>query len=566
MLRINLGALRPLLILGLLPICLVAGTQLRADAVVRVGDTVEFKLEDKEDTSGVDLTTMRCDGKAYYRLDGSTLQVVGTIKCKFDNPYTPDQDDWNEAHDASLEISGSTPAGASCGGTDGDDVDLNDGWNFATGPMVSGLTFPAPDCVVNQICLHFYGKYDSFTTGWNDIESTFYVCKALPMGAPPGPGAGGSCGDVHVSVPEYGAVTWGKYGRNPAESNYAWSAEATATVSGATVGTWRLYVVLSQNSGSSVNSNWYGLTGHSNFPNGWNLMLSSESTKIATGSGAALNLANLHSRSTKTSTATPGAVPVSSTVLGVGVFKVSGNTSNDSGRLLSWATEGRIGMTDPARCAFYWGTPIGASGTAFDTPVGDYEDVAEVPEEPDTSVPTPDGRESCNFDVSSPSTWLEAGMCAAVGLLGEILGVLGSILDTVLGLASAIVNGILNGLAALFIPSPGFMDDTMTDVKDAWSDTGPVTFLDGVGDVGEAMQIPEPSGCGGPSLNITNPVGGDAVSLQPMSACRPEMATLASIIKAALTAMVYIGGFLAAVRIVGASLGLDLAIGKGGDE
>lgn len=120
------------------------------------------------------------------------------------------------------------------------------------------------------------------------------------------------------------------------------------------------------------------------------------------------------------------------------------------------------GYTDPAICSFYFGKKIredGVPGAGRDEPWGALSDsappsggsteppVLDPPTEPEPQT------EACSFSLGDPTTWLDGGMCAAVGFLRAIW-------QAIAGLPKRIGAAILDGLAALFIPTdaPSFSD------------------------------------------------------------------------------------------------------------
>ena len=130
---------------------------------------------------------------------------------------------------------------------------------------------------------------------------------------------------------------------------------------------------------------------------------------------------------------------------------------------------GRIGLSDPATCSFYWGAKmVDFAGATSDEPLGPVAPVG-ITEPPELDVPEPDEpdqeEEDCPaFDLGDPSTWIDAGMCASVSLLGSILNALQDLAAALIGLPFAIAlelaellgdlfGGLLDGIEALFMPS-----------------------------------------------------------------------------------------------------------------
>ncbi|HWD44162.1 MAG TPA: hypothetical protein VHM23_10720 [Actinomycetota bacterium] len=242
-------------------------------------------------------------------------------------------------------------------------------------------------------------------------------------------------------------------------------------------------------------------------------------------------------------------------------------------------------VTDPSACRFYFGEKVwsdGIAGSGLDEPMG-ASDGSEpgTPGVPDSPAPDPvvddtpaeDDVSACHFDVTDPSSWLEAGMCAVVGILkliwetlGDVLGAIrdlgGLLVDAIAGIAQA----ILDGLGALFVPSESALTAGVNAVKQAWADSSPGQYLSAFGGIAGAFDGLSAGGCEGPRLQASTGLGD--IDVRPFNACDGTMATIAGIVKIALAAGVYLGAGVIAVRVIGASFGLNLnGLGReGGNE
>jgi hypothetical protein len=248
------------------------------------------------------------------------------------------------------------------------------------------------------------------------------------------------------------------------------------------------------------------------------------------------------------------------------------------------------GVTDPARCLFWFGPKVWNDGNPdshVDDPWLDLDGAAPggVPDSPAPDpvvddTPAEDDVSACHFDVTDPSSWLEAGMCAVVGILkliwetlGDVLGAVrdlfGAIADLGEALADAIAGiaeAILDGLEALFVPSESALTAGVNAVKQAWAESSPGQYLSAFGGIASAFDGLSAGGCEGPRLQASTGLGD--IDVRPFQACDGTMATIAGIVKIALAAGVYLGAGVIAVRVIGASFGLNLnGLGReGGNE
>jgi hypothetical protein len=104
------------------------------------------------------------------------------------------------------------------------------------------------------------------------------------------------------------------------------------------------------------------------------------------------------------------------------------------------------------------------------------------------------------------------------------------------------------------VPSDEFMTDTMNGVKNEWSDTAPGQWIGAV--AGVAGQLRDTgSNCAGPALTISDGWVLPSTTLHPFSACSDPQATVASVLRAGLAVVAWVGTFLACVSMLAGALG-----------
>jgi hypothetical protein len=109
-----------------------------------------------------------------------------------------------------------------------------------------------------------------------------------------------------------------------------------------------------------------------------------------------------------------------------------------------------------------------------------------------------------------------------------------------------------------FVPSAGTWTDAMAQPLADWKATGPGQWLGGLGDMFTAGIPGLGAGdCLGPLLDFTGPMGVH-VHVYPFAACSGITATLAVIVRVGATVAVWIGVALTGMRMLGASMGMNL--------
>jgi hypothetical protein len=144
---------------------------------------------------------------------------------------------------------------------------------------------------------------------------------------------------------------------------------------------------------------------------------------------------------------------------------------------------------------------------------------------PDTDVPESDPAGDCNFgwsDLLTGGIFVRGGKCV---------------------------------LTWAFVPSDGFMNSKVDEIRTSWDGTAPVVLFQTANSVWgpwyQARTVP--SGCEGPSLTITNMVN-DA---HPFTACGEIAQAVVPIGKPLIAGVVLVGAVLGAARTLGRSFGID---------
>lgn len=394
-----------------------------------------------------------CEVSAYWVLTETIQTVKGSLKCSTN---------WAIS---SLVASEWTFSGPGCSLVGGSATEL-DGTNTILALMTEGLVAPCP---VNSVCFDF----TYFAHGmafWQD-HITESVCAPIAVGAPEAAAGGGngSCasGAIEVERPTIARPLW--YGTYDGYSTrYTWQQQYRFRIKDTTVGAhWRRYIITRGPTGELISGPLAGsLTGDINLGSA----LGNDITAAGVWSEP---LTTQRMASWRGGSAAPG--PANQTVIGIGYFRGGkGLAWGDYSALPQAKATGILGVTDPARCAFYWGEKIAdLPANTFDEPLGGLDAGSGAPPGSDTEPvldpePPSDG-DTCDFQPTSPSTWF----CALSGLIGALI-------DAV----RAIPGLILDGLEAFFMPHPETwgVEAFVEDVKGR----PPFSIITGMGDVATA--------------------------------------------------------------------------------
>jgi hypothetical protein len=122
-----------------------------------------------------------------------------------------------------------------------------------------------------------------------------------------------------------------------------------------------------------------------------------------------------------------------------------------------------------------------------------------------------------------------------------------------------------------FVPSPGSVEASQTQVKDAWANTGPAQYVGSmgavftaVGSVGDGAS----AGCEGPELKWSGSGPFGPISLRPLNGCPGTILgdKIAPVFRAVVLVGLYVGGAWVAARILSSSFGLQLPSWRGEKE
>jgi hypothetical protein len=430
---------------------------------------------------------------------------------------------------------------------------IGDGGNENTPRLELGYGFTPVSadnlCTVSEFC------WSVHRTAWGpyrDVDAS--GCKAVAMGNPSLPGAGPSCAVGHPKWTQY----W--YSQESAADGLKWRYNFRLAFSSASTQssrTWFFQPFYGTPSSNSAEVGPYIST------TSWNLRSSTMWDRSQWGQGAQGRYANNQT----------GAAPV-----GVQVFTSEAGYTK--------------GLTQPGRCSFWFGAKVAtddpnsvedepyaalSANGATSIPDDTVDPGSEVePVEPGAPAPPAAEDTGCSgFSFTDPSTWAGAGICVLVkalqaiwDVLSGIAGVLASLAAAIFGpivdALSALAGAIVDGISALFVPASGYLDGKVGEVQDAWSDSPFGTLGQGFGDVGDWLTVSGSSSCEGAPVTLHTPFGVQTWHL--FSSCSGGMASIANISRLGMTVMAYVAAAVAGLRIVGSSFGLNLSLGKGGDD
>lgn len=111
-----------------------------------------------------------------------------------------------------------------------------------------------------------------------------------------------------------------------------------------------------------------------------------------------------------------------------------------------------------------------------------------------------------------------------------------------------------------FVPPPGTFSGVITAIGGAWAQTPIGVVVSTWNVLVGAVTVPNPGGgCQGPPLTVSaGLVGGGDYTIYPFEACSDPMASVAGIVRAALSLFIYVGAVLASSRFVASAFGLQL--------
>lgn len=646
--RITAKALVALL---LVPAMLLSSTG-AAEAATAYGPKTSWGTEWTRLPGPDGIGQVRCNFTSYWKFDGFMQTVETSARCTEGSLIFGE-----EAWDVRLRFEGTAPApGDTNGGTVAcgmandvlDEVKIVNGFSATAkqGYSLWGLELPAPPivqaCNVNRVCYAFV------LDGWGD-DKEHRGCQSVAVGGPnPTAPSPPNCTDGTVVKPQTGQAFQQVTGSGSFNTFSQWQRPVTVSVTSkaATNMRWQPYVITKVPGNTGQYSIYYGAPGTDGLPLVTPVEIDlggprESPTIVAPSVTQTWTMHATASRSGRVGFGgDSGPAPAPETgyqVIGYGIYRVYGQTftiSNDT-----WAEADvrqafppnwkpyKIGVSKPSECAYYWGqkiTNIPADNT--DEPLGPVDPPGYVDPGPggSSTEPTPDNAPEpqpdtgCGFSVTDPSTWASAGICALVGLIGNVIDALMDILKAVKGLGAAIVNGItaaLTGmvdlfetmLTAVFVPSEDPFESALGDARETWyqsnggdwQDTilggggqqmsarvitptdggggnpsgGPIAVGSGLPNVTTGLSVPSKgtnrfsayvttgAGCRGPVFNIarlTQDIPGGGIGsdeFDPLDSCSGKMADFAKVAHMLLTIIVAVGGGLKSLSFVTDSLG-----------
>lgn len=243
------------------------------------------------------------------------------------------------------------------------------------------------------------------------------------------------------------------------------------------------------------------------------------------------------------------------TVEGFGLYRTgwdnSANTDHIPQADVIGPQVGKVGLTNPGQCMWYWGKKIAPpQADGSDNPV-DNPDVQPPPEPPDPETPDPES-----------DNWLYLIWKMLGNIWEAIKNLASTIANAIADALSGIVDAVVDGIKDLFVPDDGFFDAQFARLDDSYSDTSPAQYVDAIEQL--VPSAGAAGGCSGPT--VTLPIAGTTRTFEPLDACGGGMATAATMSRLLGTVAVLVFGALACVRALGSGLGWNPSIGKPGDQ
>jgi hypothetical protein len=563
--------LRVLLVFALVPITLLAAPSVaEAATVYGTPHTAQIHLDTWQPQEDSD-----CALTAYYAVAPGSEVVKWKLDC--------DSQFFGRSSDAETTVTfKGTVVDDSTGGTTCNAVDVKttDGDGKASGARsFPSVEFGGSMCQVGTVCLSQHKVIAHYPD--SDYDE---VCTNLPLGPPPGAAAAPStCAYGTVTRPALGDMYESNQdgiGRGYPTRNLSASITGTSADKG-----WIVYAVLKWPDDEDLSL--WPITQLTQDQRAQQLAPSYVGSMFGgTTAGATSVITGPVFTGPRKAHTSEDPLLNRAIVVGVGVVAVEGDSTQEQqgdtiSGLWQWVprdasveqsggarARDKLGLTDPSKCAFYWGEKIAdVSDSTVDNPIGPLSDdggggTGDTTEPtPDDPTPTPPAAGDCTFSFSDPLTWAGGGICVLVKMIGKAVDVLGGIFQAVTGIPSA----ILSGLQALFVPSDGFIGSKIDAVKASWSDSPPGVIVGQLGDLPGLITPPAASSCQGVELPLHMGLDGHESDVHPFDACGPR-AGIASIARLAATVVVYLGAFLVAVRVIAAAFGVDASLGRGGDS
>lgn len=558
------------LALMLVPVVLLA-TSVEARAEMRYGDPASAQFQYcisvvlNQACGPLGATDVSCSLDAFWRTDGTGQWVdVRNFRCNLGYALV-------NKRITTVQFKGTTDDGTDCSGSTSQ-------WETSSGSTAAGTPVDVTRtlrttvsvspwyCSVGTVCMT--------TTDPDAPDSNQWECQDIEVGgpesAPPTPLC--STAGIVVTKPFIKEIVRSGAGTVWYEQIWVARVEFTITNTGSSARSFRPYTV-----STNASHGYFAYRGYSAsdagslaptlVPGDFPIRVHSTGNGGVSVAGGSTSTVTVDYGLGPSFDARSGVYPPAPTpgplTLGYGLYETTGKNLSDNNIMLGIQSKDgtypanpapMVGLSDPSRCSFYWGRRIAKVPIPYvtDQPIdglGTYEpgtpDEPELPpvEEPDDELPD---NESCNFSIKNPSTWLNGGMCAAVGLLGAIWRTLGDLTKAILGLAGQLIEGIGELFETLFIPSSDSFD--VQGIKDQAGTRPPFSVVESlgtsVGSMGSGFASGN-SGCSSPiDLNDPDlgPTGG-AVSCSKVTGV-PGYGGLYSLVQIGLWALTAWGLFI----------------------
>lgn len=392
--------------------------------------------------------------------------------------------------------------------------------------MAAGPEYSQPSCMVTELC--WTVAAEGHSTPWKTYN--YSGCELFPLGAPPmGETPPGECAyaqnvrafeQLH-EIAERGnswPAHWG---------DYRFRAMRDAVLQDTS--DWHVYVVhrpMAAGSGSGATSQL--LLGGQAF-----VKSKQEVAGNIYGGGALLSA----QESLQDSSGNP---QQNTWAVGFGMYRRastgqgSTNSTQAAGKTPQDVSWGLLGVSDPNRCSFYWGTKIASTpNDTFDEPLSGINLDPPLTEPPLTDPPEPVNEDAgCDgFSISDPATWGGQAFCMMVKVLIWIYEQAKKIVGAIRGLVDAI--GTL--LQDLLVPSPDSWG--LDSLQTQWDNRGPGVVVseiaDGFGGVSDGYQ--SGGGCGSLADFSNDDISANVTCTQVRDS--GGMAALYSLVQAGLIAL-----------------------------
>ncbi|SFC94968.1 hypothetical protein SAMN04487968_1166 [Nocardioides terrae] len=413
----------------------------------------------------------------------------------------------------------------------------------------------SPSCTmpVTELC------YKVTTSNWSDFgqgSKEREDCVPWALGAPPAAAANGSCAGFSSTAPHVVSAQAEKNG-----SGYTFMEGVAFHVDQTVAATygWLVYAVYDSTHDYNPANSANNLPVPSGQPGVGSMAERFTTTVIPATAGSADALVYAFEGA---QVGQEASAVKQRNLVGFGFYKKTSSASTVS--YTFDAGTGLVGLTDPARCAFYWGAKIvDRTADSLDEPMGPLTVPSGDPTPPVVEDPVPPaGDGSCDgFSFTDPASWAGAGICVLVKMVGGLI-------DTVAALPGKIMGLLGDLLESLFVPEDGFLDDRMESIRGKLQGSSPGLYASSVT---QLVAGPSVAGCSGVPVHFDLGLGDDSVDDVDFTlgaACAgDELHTAAGICRLVLACGLILSGGLLCVRLVGGSLVPELKeLGRGGGD